>query len=122
MSYQGYTLTSKDPPTAYYFLGKGEIGLEFEESATSKRAVKERARWKRMNTAGAAFDRFKTRRLVELTISYLPDSTAVGGPVDEIELDATGGARWIPVKPKCQGTDAKPPSGQRQRTSEATHF
>jgi hypothetical protein len=44
ISYQGYTMTSNDPPTAYYFLGKSAVGMEFEESQTSERALSERSR------------------------------------------------------------------------------
>jgi hypothetical protein len=106
LSYQGYTLTSNDPPTAYYFLGKNEIGMEFEQYKTSERALTERAKWSHMKLKGVAFDRFKARRLVELTIQYHLPSSDVGGPVDEIEVDASG-ARWIKVKKRCQGVEAK---------------
>lgn len=102
LSYQGYTLTSADPPTAYYFLGKSEIGLEFERDRTSSRAVKERAAWSKRKLTGAALDEFKARRLVELTIRYHPNKSEVGGPVNEIELDASG-VHWVQVKPGCQG-------------------
>jgi hypothetical protein len=61
----------------------------------------ERSAWKRNGLKGVVFDRFKTRRLVELTILYHPDKLEVGGPVDEIELDATG-LRWIRVKVNCR--------------------
>ena len=39
-------------------------------------------------TADEQIDEFKVRRLVELTIMYHADKREVGGPVDEIELDA----------------------------------
>jgi hypothetical protein len=100
LSYQGYTLTSNDPPTAYYFLGKSEICNEFEKYKTSTRAIKEQALWNRKNLKGASFDRFKAHRLVELTIMYNINKTDVGGAVDEIEIDASS-IRWINVKPSC---------------------
>jgi hypothetical protein len=106
--YQGYTLTSNDPPTAYYNLGKSEIALEFEPSETSARAIRERARWNQMKLSGMALDRFKARRLVELTISLHPTKTDVGGKVDEIELDSSG-ARWIALKKNCQQGGAASP-------------
>jgi hypothetical protein len=99
-SHQSYTLISNDPPTAYYFLGKPAIGLEFERDKSSSRAVKERASWNRENLTGPSLDRFKARRLVELTIMYHSPKTEVGGAVDEVELDASG-VRWLHVKPNC---------------------
>jgi hypothetical protein len=105
LSYQGFTLTSKDPPTAYYSLGKDEVFREFEKDKISTRAVAERATWNHIGLKGVAFDRFKARRLVELTIRYLPDKLDVGGPVDEIELDANE-IRWVQVKKNCQGNIA----------------
>ena len=113
LSYQGHTLTSNDPPTAYYFLGKSEIGMEFEEFKTSERSIRERARWSRLKLKGRAFDRFKTRRLVELTIEFHPDKSEVGGKVDEIELDSKG-VRWTSLKKNCQQGDAiAPPTKAR---------
>lgn len=97
---QSYTLTSNDPPTAYYFLGKSEIGLEFERDRSSSRALEERTAWDRRNLSGASLDRFKARRLVELTIMYHSSKTDVGGAVDEIEVDASG-VRWLHIKPNC---------------------
>ena len=49
---------------------------------------------------GIEFERFKARRLVELTIQYLPNKSDVGGPIDELEMDANG-PHWIQVKPHC---------------------
>jgi len=100
LSYQSYTLTSNDPPTAYYFIGKSQIGLEFERDKSSSRAIKERTSWDRKKLSGASLDRFKARRLVELTIMYHSNKTDVGGAVDEIEVDASG-VRWLHVKPNC---------------------
>jgi hypothetical protein len=99
VSHQSYTLTSNDPPTAYYFIGKSEIGLEFERGKSS-RAIKERASWDRKNLSAASLDRFKARRLVQLTIMYHSNKTDVGGAVDEIEVNASG-VRWLHVKPNC---------------------
>jgi hypothetical protein len=103
--YQGYTMTSNDPPTAYYFLGKSEVGLEFEESKTSKRAILERTRWSVMKLSGMALDRFKAARLVKLTIEFNPDKSEVGGKTDEIELDSKG-VRWIALKKNCEQGEA----------------
>jgi hypothetical protein len=100
LSHQSYTLTSNDPPTAYYFIGKSEIGFEFDRDKSSSRAIKERTSWDRKNLSGASFDRFKVRRLVELTIMYHLNKTDVGGAVDEIEVSASG-VRWLQVKPNC---------------------
>jgi hypothetical protein len=108
LRYQGYVMRSNDPPTAYYNLGKSEIAMEFEESKSSKRAIRERARWGRMKLNGLDFDRFKTRRLVELTIQFHPDRSEVGGRIDEIELDPKG-IRWIALKQNCRQGDAKAP-------------
>jgi hypothetical protein len=44
LSHQSYTLTSNDPPTAYYFIGKSEIGLEFERDKSSSRAIRNKHR------------------------------------------------------------------------------
>lgn len=85
--------------TKYFGLGQSEIAVEFDHGDTS-RAVAERAHWKELNLSGREFDRFKTRRLVELTIQYIPNKSDVGGPVDEIELDSIG-QHWIQVKPAC---------------------
>lgn len=98
--HQSYTLTSNDPPTAYYFLGKSQIGLEFERDRSSSRTLEERTAWDRRNLSGASLDRFKARRLVELTIMYHSSKTDVGGAVDEIEVDASG-VRWLHIKPNC---------------------
>jgi len=86
--------------TRYFGLGQSEIAVEFEHGSTS-RAIDERAQWKERNLSGRDFERFKARRLVELTIQYLPNKSDVGGPVDEIELDANG-PHWIQVKPHCK--------------------
>ncbi len=85
--------------TKYFGLGQSEIAVEFDHGDTA-RAVAERAHWKDLNLSGREFDRFKARRLVEVTIQYLPNKSDVGGPVDEIELDSNG-QRWIQVKPVC---------------------
>jgi hypothetical protein len=100
LTYQGYTLTSDDPPSAYYFLGKSQIGSEFEKDKSSGRAIEERASWDHKNLNGAALDRFKARRLVELTIMYHSNKNDVGGAVDEIEVDESG-VRWLHLKPNC---------------------
>ena len=63
-------------------------------------AIEERRAWSRKNMTGQLFDRFKTYRLVELTIMYHPNKTDVGGPVDEIELDPSG-VRWLHRKSNC---------------------
>jgi hypothetical protein len=57
------TLSAHSPPTAYYFLGKGDIGDEFEARKLSGRAIEERASWDRMGLKDVPFDRFKARRL-----------------------------------------------------------
>jgi hypothetical protein len=107
LSYQGYTMTSADPPSAYYNLGKGDIAREFEEADTD-RATAERDAWVQLNLSGLTFDRFKTNRLVNLTIELIPDKSTVGGLVDQIEVDAQG-VRWDALKSQCQVGDAKPP-------------
>lgn len=86
--------------TRYFGLGQSEISVEFDHGSTP-RAVSERARWMGMNLSGRDFDRFKARRLVELTIQYIPNKSDVGGAVDEIQLDANG-YHWIQVKPNCK--------------------
>lgn len=91
---------SRGSETKYFGLGQSEIAVEFDHGSTP-RALAERAHWKDLNLTGREFDRFKTRRLVELTIQYLPDKSDVGGPVDEIELDADG-QHWIEAKPHCK--------------------
>jgi len=86
--------------TRYFGLGQSEIAVEFDHGTTS-RATAERVQWKERNLDGIEFDRFKARRLVELTIQYLPKKNDVGGPIDELELDANG-PYWIQVKPHCK--------------------
>lgn len=98
--HDAYELISRDPPTAYYFLGKSAIGLEFVGDKRSGRAMKELKSWEHRSLSGASLDRFKARRLVELTIMYNPDKSEVGGPVDQIEVDAKG-LRWLRLKPGC---------------------
>jgi hypothetical protein len=104
LSHQRYMMVPKGSATAYYFVGKPEIGLEFERDKSSTRALQERASWARLNLSGAALDRFKARRLVELTVLYHSPNVEVGGPVDEVELDAKG-ARWLQLKPNCSRID-----------------
>jgi len=99
---QGYVLNSDDPPTAYTSLGKYDIFHEFEGEKKSSRAIAERAAWEHTGLLGTTFDEFKARRLVELTIMHHADKLEVGGPVDEIELDANG-VRWVQVKKNCEG-------------------
>jgi hypothetical protein len=114
LSYQGYTLTSNDPPTAYYFLGKSAVSLEFSDDKTSERALAERAQWQKMKLTGVEFDRFKTRRLVELTVLYHANKGEVGGAVDQIEVSAAG-LRWIQVKANCQGSIPVAPASRSKR-------
>ena len=104
-----FKLTSADPPTEYYSLGKGDIYQEFEADRKSDRAIAERKSWEHMGLLGTAFDELKARRLVELTIKYHADKREVGGPVDEIELDANG-FRWVQVKKNCEGDIAAKPT------------
>ena len=87
----------------YFGLGKSEIAIEFDHGDTP-RATAERVQWDGMNLSGIEFARFKARRLVELTIAHTANNADVGGPVDEIELDA-GGLHWIQVKPHCAPED-----------------
>jgi hypothetical protein len=101
LSPQDYVLNSDDPPTAYTSVGKYDIFHEFEGEKKSSRAIAERAAWEHTGLLGTTFDEFKARRLVELTIMYHPDKLQVGGPVDEIELDANG-VRWVQVKKNCE--------------------
>ncbi len=98
---QGYVLNSDDPPTAYTSVGKYDIFHEFEGEKKSSRAIAERTAWEHTGLLGTTFDEFKARRLVELTIMYHADKLEVGGPVDEIELDANG-VRWVQVKKNCE--------------------
>lgn len=91
--------TSRGSATRYSGLGQSEIAVEFDHGSTD-RAIDERAQWTEKNLSGIEFDRFKARRLVEVTIQYLPNKSDVGGPVDELELDVNG-AHWIQVKPHC---------------------
>src|SRR5271170_4541493 len=88
------------PEVGYLCLGNSEIVHEFMTLA-SPRAIAEQDRWKKIKLGEEELDRFKTRRLVELTIKYDNDP-GVGGPIDEIELDASG-ARWLHIKKNCQG-------------------
>ncbi len=101
LSLQGYVLHSDDPPTAYTSLGKYDIFHEFEGEKKTSRAIAERTAWEHTGLLGTKFDEFKVRRLVELTIMYHADKREVGGPVDEIELDANG-VRWVQVKKNCE--------------------
>ena len=98
--HQESDMTSRGSAAKYSGLGQSEIAVEFDHGNTA-RAVEERAQWKDRNLTGIEFDRFKTRRLVELTIQYLPNKSDVGGRVDELELDANG-PHWIQVKPHCK--------------------
>jgi len=93
-------MTSRSAATRYSGLGQSEIAVEFDHGNTT-RAIDERAQWKDRNLTGIEFDRFKARRLVELTIQYLPNKSDVGGPVDELELSKNG-PHWIQVKPHCR--------------------
>ena len=97
----GYVLNSDDPPTVYTSVGKYDIFHEFEGEKKSSRAIAERTAWEHTGLLGTTFDEFKARRLVELTIMYHADKLQVGGPVDEIELDANG-VRWVQVKKNCE--------------------
>lgn len=99
LSHQESDMTSRNASTKYFGLGQSEIAIEFDH-ATTPRAIAERARWKSMDLSGREFDRFKARRLVELSIQYLPNKSDVGGPVDEAELDLHG-QRWLQVKSNC---------------------
>jgi hypothetical protein len=83
---------------SYAAFGKTDVFHEFFDGK-SKRALAERASWNRMKAASPSYDRFKTRRLVELTIKY-ERSNLVGGPIDEIEIDGSG-IHWLQVKPAC---------------------
>ena len=98
--HQESDMTSHGSATRYSGLGQSEIAVEFDHGSTG-RAIEERAQWKEKNLSGIEFDRFKARRLVELTIQYLPNKSDVGGPIDELELDANG-PHWIQVKPHCK--------------------
>jgi hypothetical protein len=102
LSHQETTPAWHGPATQYFGLGQSEIAVEFDHGSTA-RAIAERAHWKDLNSSGREFDRFKARRLVELTIQYLPNKSDVGGPIDEIELDANG-PHWIQVKPHCSSS------------------
>ena len=93
---------------AFYFFGKTEIADEFN-AGISDRSKREVAQWSRMRLGNTAFDEFKARRLAELTIQLYPDKTAVGGPVDEVELDSEG-SRWITLKKNCISGDAGRPT------------
>ena len=110
LSPQGYVLNSYDPPTAYTSLGKYDIFHEFEGEKKSSRAIAERTAWEHAGLLGTTFDEFKARRLVELTIMYHADKLEVGGPVDEIELDANG-VHWVQVKKSCERDLATEKSG-----------
>lgn len=99
LSHQESDATSRGSRTEYFGLGQSEIAIEFDHGDTP-RALGERAQWKEMNLNARDFDRFKARRLVELTSQHLPNKSDVGGPVDEVELD-TDGQHWIQVKPHC---------------------
>jgi hypothetical protein len=102
LSYQSYRMTSADPPTAYYGLGKTDIFNEFERDKISARAINECKSWEDLCLNGRTFDQYKARRLVELTIQYHIPREDVGGLVDEIELNASDGQHWIQVKPQCR--------------------
>ena len=93
----------------YFTLGKGEIVREFVDK-TSRRATVENARWAKLRSkmGQRAFEEFKTRRLADLTIKLYPDKSAVGGPIDEVALDADG-VRWISLKSNCPAESAKRP-------------
>ena len=100
LGHQESDMTSHGSATRYSGLGQSEIAVEFDHGSTG-RAIEERAQWKEKNLSGIEFDQFKARRLVELTIQYLPNKSDVGGPIDELELDANG-PHWIQVKPHCK--------------------
>ncbi|HLN02751.1 MAG TPA: hypothetical protein VK335_25910 [Bryobacteraceae bacterium] len=113
LSHQESDMAWSGSATRYFGLGQSEIAVEFDHGSTS-RAIAERAQWRGVNLSGPDFDRFKARRLVELTIQYLPNKSDVGGPVDEIELDANG-RRWIQVKPHCAPEALPVPNGTQPR-------
>ena len=113
LSHQESDVAWSGSTTRYFGLGQSEIAVEFDHGSTS-RAAYERAQWKEMNLSGLDFERFKARRLVELTIQYLPNKSDVGGPVDEIELDANG-HHWIQVKPHCAPEQLPRVSGTQPR-------
>ena len=100
LSHQESETAPPSSATEYFGLGQSAIAVEFDHGETA-RAVAERAEWRKTDLDGIAFDRFKARRLAELTIEYIPDKSDVGGPIDEMELDAHG-QHWIQVKPHCQ--------------------
>jgi hypothetical protein len=87
------------PPCA---LGRGEIVTEFL-GLTSERARVEAARFARETRTLAEDERERRRvlRLVQLTINLLPDRNEVGGPIDALELRASGGVHWIQRKLGC---------------------
>jgi hypothetical protein len=101
LSFEPYTLTPAGAQTGYYFLGKAEVALEFYQDTKSPRAIAERASWSRKKMSGATFDRFKARRLVELTIMYHSPTADVGGSIDEVQLDSRG-VHWIKIKRNCK--------------------
>lgn len=100
LSHQESSMTGSGAGAKYFGLGQSEIAVEFDHADTP-RAIAERAQWREMPLSGVEFDRFKARRLVELTILHVANKSDVGGPVDEVELDA-GGWHWVQVKPHCK--------------------
>jgi hypothetical protein len=103
-----YDLIAKEH-MEYFALGKGEIVREFVDK-TSERAKVENAQWAKLKIKRGTrlFDEFEAKRLVDLTIGLEPDKASVGGPIDEVVLDARG-SRWLSLKPNCQSGSAKRP-------------
>lgn len=95
-----FELTIGTKQEDYFYLGKSAVAKEFKES-NSAQAIRERKSWGRRRMSRNALHRFIVRRLVELTIIHHPAKKDVGGPVDEIEIDASG-AHWIQAKPQCK--------------------
>lgn len=93
----------------YFTMGKGEIAREFVDD-NSARAKIENTEWAQMRKEMSfrAFSEFEAKRLVDLTIQLAPNRSAVGGPIDEVALDAHG-VRWIALKPDCPAGTAKRP-------------
>jgi hypothetical protein len=96
----GIVVQAACPHHGFCAIGVTEIVTEFADQ-TSERARKEAITWKPPKTSRTTErDLLRTIRMVELTIDH-HSGNDVGGPIDSVQLDRHGPARWHQLKPNC---------------------
>jgi hypothetical protein len=89
------------PLNGFCVIGRGEVVIEFL-TKSSERARQEARSWSPDDgrTPQAFFDVRRAVRLAELTKRYQQGS-AVGGPIDAVQINRDGHAEWYQRKPNC---------------------